>query len=967
MPTIMSLDELMNDSSQAQPQSNGPKVMSLDQFLQDTSTTSKKTPREIAAELEDELPNTLDAANLSGTNQAAQSAYGEVSPVDRSVAKGARDAAVGLATLPTDLSGRDDISANINAAVPDVKLQSDGEKVGAAVTQYLVPGMAGYRIGSNLAKAHNLSKFPSYVAKLLGASVADEAVTNPQSAATIGTALGGGPTAINPDDSNMDRRAKVGTESFIVSPMLDSFVNIVKFGANAVRSGISRYNNEGVMDLSAKILQDKTAFAAKTPEERQTLISEMEQRLRGAKDRPGFVEGYQPTSGTMSSNEELLAMERGLSTQGQDSVGAKLHQRQNQNSAAVSNQVVDTLKTDGNRVAAAQRYADAYNIPLEQAQKMVDDATTAAEQAYKDLDADLAVYATANGGQSNAASESIDEAARNELFRQRGIKNRLFENIDPNNTVVVDTSGILDVIKNLTTPKSVSDMLPERIASDANASAVIDKLRQLMPGGVPPTSEAQLIARLNAMGGKQLPGAAPELTFGQLYKDIRPRVSDAINAAVKAGDRGDVVKGLTQLRDAIDDTAEQIIARGGPEGEAAQDAMDFYSQIYAPTWLNVTGKKYRDAVVRGTQDPARTASQFISSGPGASTKAESLYKIINGPREGFSSKEVMEMGGMPNSAQAQEAVRAFTLSELAGAIDKSNPMNTVARIDAFQRKYTDFLQRFPKLADEIDQTKAGFAGTTDKVTTLQKELTDAKITQRDLTAELNKSIYRAFAKDNADVAIGRVFNGSNPKKDMQALIDATQGNPDALEGLKALVRDHIQGQVFSKNQQIFGHDEFQAMVGKMSKVFETPRSREALEMLYTPEQMGSLDAARKTLMEMDNINKQRTARSDTASLLSNAEQFRTFLASIYGITKGQGIFQISKNVIQFLGRDPATNARIILGDAMLDPELAANLLARNVDKHAEDRLKAYIIHNYPGWTEGKEDERDDEMKRLGIK
>lgn len=961
MANFLSLDEVNQISAGQNP---SPTTLSLDDVNTHIASTPKKTLREIAAEQEAEQIDRFDPVIPSSANPETQQSWDSLG---RTVGKGVRDAAVGLATLPTDISGMDDISARINSAVPDVKLQGEGEKLGATAIQYLVPGMVGYKAAGAVAKAHNLGKLPSYIAKLMGASVADEAVTNPQSAETIGTALNAGPTAINPDDSNMDRRAKVGAESFIVSPMLDSFFNIARWSGKAVLSGLSRYNNEGVMDLSAKILQDKAGFAAKTPEEKQALVKEMEQKLRGAKDREGFVPGYQPTTGTMSGNEELLAMERGLTNTGENAVGSKLHLRQNENSAAVSQAVSDAVKTDGDRVAAAQRYADAYNIPLEQAQKTVDAAHEAAQQAYKDLDADLASYTTVNGGQSNAASESLDEAARNELFRQRGIKNALFEKIDPHNQVVVDTTDIANVVKDLTTPKSISDMRPERIASDANAQAVIDKIRQLMPQGQPPTPEQLMMSRLNSMGGKQLPGAAPQLTFGQLYNDIRPRVSDAINSAVKQGDRGDVVKGLTQLRDAIDDTANQIIERGGPNGEAAQDAMDFYSQIYAPTWLQLTGKKYRDAVVRGTQDPARTASQFVSSGPGASTKAETLNTIMYGPREGYSSEEVMKMGGMPNPKQAEEAVRAFALSELSSAIDKSNPMNTVTRIDAFQRKYTDFLQRFPKLADEIDQTKASFAGQTDKVTSLEKELTDAKTNQVDLTQELNKSIFRAFAKDNTDVAVSRIFSGSNPKESMKQLIDATQGNPDAMEGLKALIRDHIQGQVFSKTQKIYGQEEFQAMVGKMNKVFETPKNREALEMIYTPEQMANLDAARNTLMEMDNINKQRTARSDTASLLSNAEQFRTFLASFYGIVKGQGIFQISKNIIQFMGRDPATNARILLGDAMLDPELAANLLARNVDTHAEDRIKAYIIHNYPGWTEGKDDERDDEMKRLNLK
>ena len=112
--------------------------------------------------------------------------------------------------------------------------------------------------------------------------------------------------------------------------------------------------------------------------------------------------------------------------------------------------------------------------------------------------------------------------------------------------------------------------------------------------------------------------------------------------------------------------------------------------------------------------------------------------------------------------------------------------------------------------------------------------------------------------------------------------------------------------------------------------------------------MKVLERARDQLRVMNRINTQVTVGSPTAALQQNVQRVRIVMASMYGIVRGRGIFAISQWVMKGLGLDPATNARLIMRDAMLDPEVAVKMMSRDTAASRpalQKWLKTYVANN----------------------
>ena len=132
-------------------------------------------------------------------------------------------------------------------------------------------------------------------------------------------------------------------------------------------------------------------------------------------------------------------------------------------------------------------------------------------------------------------------------------------------------------------------------------------------------------------------------------------------------------------------------------------------------------------------------------------------------------------------------------------------------------------------------------------------------------------------------------------------------------------------------------------------MLNTPNTRNALEQLFTKDEIKVLENIQRQLNNFDAINFQVTTGSPTEVIRENKNRLRIILASWYGIVKGRGIFAISEFVQKnILGVDPAKTTTKLLSDAMLDPKLARLMLQKYTLKNknqVNQKIGNYLSNN----------------------
>lgn len=919
----------------------------------------------------DQLPGEQPSANAEQPKKAPflgntmKNYHESLDSVQRVGSKGLRDLAVGTATAPLDLVGADNVSNAINKAVPDVELKNDAEKFGATLVEYGLPSKAAFKIAELgvkklpqvaedapwlLKKAVDTSKF---LAKPAAGAAADAIVTNPKDAETIGSMVGG-PTAIQTDDSNLEKRAKVGAEGGIIGTAIDTGLRAGIFAKNVISSKLKSGTTPGIENTVAKLMQDTAAYDV-DPKRVQAYVdtgmdkaaayekvkSEQNQieaiKLHNLDRRTNMPEGYNPTTGTGSGNIGLIGLERGVTTGGDGF--ERMVQRRDANKTVISQAVQEVIASNGNGQAAIDKLAQAYHIPMQQAQDLVEQAQRHLNQASNEV-ADALDQVRHDFGKEHYASASVDldDATADTLLRMTNQKNDLYRAIDPGNRIPVDTSGIKSVYDSLTTKTSPTDMRLERLASNKNGSILLNQLGSIFAN--PANADGEVGAAINALNnlGSVKTGQTPTLTYGQIQHDIMPVLSDAIQEFRSAGNAGDLVQSLRSLKGELEATTDQIAASGGEAAAKAQAAKDFYTNDFVPAFVEGTGGKYRDLSRRDKIVPSTTAPMFLKPAGSTGGAEEAVNSLSN----------IVQRATPENQALAKNAVNQWMITHLAQKLDLRNPEAVTKVIADFKNTYGHILEKFPDLAQHVDALQGGFDRAVNKVGGLRQAVEAAQQNMEATKTKLNKSIFAAAANDPTagEATVKRLLNPAlNPAEEMKKVLAVIGDDQAAKEGLKSLIQENLTNKLFSKTSKTLD-SEFTVLKNKLAAEISNPKMRDALTQLYGPADMAKLDAVRNAMDEMDRLNTQGIPGSPTAHLAANANQLRTMLASYYGIVKGQGIFQISKFVSQGLGYNPEAVARKLLIDSLLDPKLGAYMLAKDTNIEAADAIKTYILGHY---------------------
>ena len=270
----------------------------------------------------------------------------------------------------------------------------------------------------------------------------------------------------------------------------------------------------------------------------------------------------------------------------------------------------------------------------------------------------------------------------------------------------------------------------------------------------------------------------------------------------------------------------------------------------------------------------------------------------------------------PSQEAASLAVREHIVGEAADLLRSATGKNAARKLGNYlsNRGIRETLKVFPKVRKELNALLFNLKRGAETQIGIARDIDVAKKALVKTTKEADLSAAKFFVANEPVKAVERVFNSGDPEKAMQELVDIAKksGSEDALNGLieatsQFLGRSDISGRFRGTKEVAGGLEVLQAGV---SKLLDKPRTRNALAKLYDPGQMKRLKTVQSQLRIMDRINQQVTAGSPTASLQNQVSKVRIVLASMYGIIKGRGIFQISDWIMKALGADPVNNARL---------------------------------------------------------
>ena len=875
-----------------------------------------------------------------------------------SAVNAARDAAVGVTTFPIDVAGMagvngaDEISNKISQTVPRAEAGT-AENIASAVLRFGTAGMGAGMKAAGLADdaLRNVSsvspfvqKAATYIAGLLGAGAGDVVVANPDGSAqgdqSIGEIFSAGPTDFEEDDSRGAKRIKLGAETFALAPVADVAINTVKRVVSGVRdvlAGLRTPSPEQVQEAINAQIQRVVRETGEDPEKVAEAI------LKTVEENPNAM----ATAGQASNEESLLSIERGLrqtpnppdkgvlfgsrglegETISPQAAFAKRTEQQAESASKdvfdVTNQGIDDATRLNQRQAARseiegqQRAGEARTVAREQAAKRnLDDAAENVEDVTVNQREQL------RSGRADAEQNLATEADQTRLAR-RNESSQKFEDIDPDGTLNRDTRALSMSWKRTMNPDS---------AKNSSEAASIETARSYLP--------KQILDDLDAVSaGGQKP-----------FRDIqalRPKVSAALNKARMAGEDGNVISRLDNLKRTVEGEAERLVKQAQPPGaRPAVKAAAARVEDAKRTFIEYASR-WKEAGTPGAQFTAARRKTFKAG-------SENITPFIKKDSTGTQAVEAarqfrMIVDDMADVPGAEKSVTDMVMARLA---DSTQTLST-KKINEFISTHSQFLDEFPQTRRALQDLAKNVDNATGAAANAKAAFEEAKQFGREARAARNTSAAAKFLEvDDASEAVGKALSGDTPIKSINELLgragqDATG---EATEGVKQAAKDWLykqatttKGAPGSDNANIEMLQASRATLEKLMGPTSSVERRQALRRIFGEQGLKTLDEVRKRMniaarQSMTTIAGSNTIQNSGSKDVIKTEQARILVAAYFGITKGRGIFTITRWVSNLIkGPDAEKRVARMLTETMLDPERAAAALKampKNADPNA---------------------------------
>jgi hypothetical protein len=826
--------------------------------------------------------------------------------------KGTRDMIAGVASAPFDLVGSD-IGDDIRKNIPQIKTDRTRDDVAATVMQYAMPASAAAKAVSAIPAIEGASPVIRWLAGLLGAGAADAAVTDPDQAATIGDIFDVGPTNIEPDDSDIAKRMKVGAETIPIGGAIDG---VFKAGNSALKQLTPlflRFTKEGRAFEVGQQLKD-----AGVPED-------------VAAQSLNLAEGnYKPVVSDVVNTPEVQGMARSVVNAPE---GAGLVNRVKDNEAAISENF-DNAMTPTKGVpegAAANEFqrqktgklaaTDVRVASVENARNNVN-AQTAANQAA----------VTANAGTRQDASATLSDLIEQERQNATDVKNGLYEQAKAlGNGVDINPEALADIAG------AVRADIGPLAAQDQSLNGILGDLNRLAPDG-----EAIPTGILGPDGAAIT--RAPEaqaVTLADLI-DLRPRLSRAIEQATGKY-RGDVVQRLSDLRSAIDGQINQLAEGEGPAIDALRAAETNFRENFAPVFREGQGGVIDKAAKTGNPvPPTATADVFLKSNAakGAREAVEDLNRIFQGGAD---------------QAAARTAGRNYIVGLMA---DQVGANVTGPRVEQFIAKYGEAIDGIPGLRTEMQQMANRLNAGSARTATLDQGLADAQKARAGAEKSFDDSPAGLYLSGDANQTIDAAINSGQK---MRQLVTAAKRDPVALADIKNKVKARINDMIRNDGSQTAGGTgkpgtnqakalENKDVVVSLAKANDLLKAgteqRKALEAIFSPAEMKSLDLYRKQLELAARITSMRGLKQSD-SVLNTISAAQAGVGISQGAVKSGMMFRFLRWLDQHSLNTSGARLKLMT-DALTDPELAGLLVKQYNEKSApqvERFLNAHLANN----------------------
>lgn len=827
--------------------------------------------------------------------------------IARPIVGGVRNAGVGLLTLGPEILGMDKQADQIRNAIPEVEQSNWVGDLVQAVTQYAAPGKVGADIVGGLAK--NAPKAVQWGSKLLGAATGDAVVTDAGQASTLGDFLEMGPTAIQPDDSNLTKRVKVGAET----PVGEAVGGVVKAGTGAIRGLKNMYDIKG---KTAQRLQDA---ANSDPASSADQAARQIQETQAAIPDPGF----KPLAGESTTNVGLLQMQKGLAEE------TPLVSQRKANEENLAQQFGGTIQGSGvdrspELRQAVEGEAAGMVAPARQQLETSNKALVEAESQLKSMAEDTA---RSKGGKT-AASENIDATFREVNDNLTKAKNSLFSQVDPDGSLKKDGTDFVARVEDV--------KLEEGQAKDALPSEIVNDVASLKENG-------------------------NEVSFRFLV-NMRQRLSDEIGAA-RSANQGARVDKLLQIKAAVNDEINSFADGVGAEDAARLgEAFDFYADTFAPTLKEGQAGKLRQAVQSnrpGTTPASATASKFLSPGMGQKERAQSLKKVLaqaETPEEGAAAVRGYLISDMAESVTDGTTINADRLT---------------AWTDKNREVLNEFPEVRKEIAQLQNRVRSGSAVKKQIEQDVLAATEGLKRTEKDVAQSALGTVLNTKDAGETSKAVAKVLNGDNKVQRFKQLKAAASKDTSgkAMEGLRNAVGDWMESKAYTAKS---GEGRTLETASKkpsfngIETLLEDKTNKEVIESMFEGADLQALRQVRSKLEVMSRLGRvQGTVGSTTAgnNQAKEAVDGLTFIAT--SSWRANKALRLAFSALP-PGADPETHIQRMLVRSMADPELARTLLLKPVGKDAkkfETGIRTYITNNVIGTGEERvqNNEEDDKI------
>lgn len=606
--------------------------------------------------------------------------------------------------------------------------------------------------------------------------------------------------------------------------------------------------------------------------------------------------GEMPTSGALAQDQGLAALEKTFRT-----TNEVPFRERDAKQADFRRDVVESIAPEGDGRAFTDEFGRRAEARQGEAARKVSEAETAGSE-FDAIRKETADFLAAEGAGGADAARNIDDIVTETTREATNAKNEKFKAAATDEPR--DLSGIQKAVETERTGVSGAGR-----AADETPVGFMNRIRAQRD--------------IDPETGKVIgPG---ELSV----KDLQTRRMELKRIENDARTEGkfDLVDSARRIRKEIESDFEKLADEGNPE---AQDALDFFAKEFGPTFARGKGdaasdfrtKLNRDPENRSATPPSKTAAKFIRAGD---------------PEAAASFARVLEKS--PRTKEGQASARTFILSNMLsrGVIGSDGAINRV-KLGKFRKHFGDetIENAAPGLAGELD-TIASRAGADEATSARLKaeidaaradaKLTDKQISEGALGFALGKSPTRA---------IQDVFSSKDPERAMAAVVKEIGDDTAAHTGLKQSVREWL---LDSKTLAESGIGSARDLSpAKLSDLMQ--KHAGTLGEVFDEADMNKLRQVHKILADEKMVKAAKAVSgSDTSPRDESVKrQERAVEAGVkwhFGVLAGGGVMRILRTARESLpGRTFKEKVNDLLMQMAFDPELAAHLLARDVDVKA---------------------------------